>query len=75
MEGQERSTGNGNEVDYDPAGVIVLVGGFLAPRGDAQTRGYWGEALEKVVVPPGWRVVVSHPSPVASLHEIGRAHV
>jgi len=69
MEGQERSTGNGNEVDYDPAGVIVLVGGFLAPRGDAQTRGYWGEALEKVVVPPGWRVVVAHPSPVASLHD------
>jgi hypothetical protein len=53
----------------EPAGVIVLVGGFLAPRGDAQTRGYWGEALQALAVPPGWRVVVAHPSPVASLHD------
>ena len=69
VDGEGQAAGVGTEVGSDPAGVIVLVGGFLAPRGDAQTRGYWGEALANVVVPPGWRVVVAHPSPVASLHD------
>mmetsp|Transcript_50517 Transcript_50517/g.101633 ORF Transcript_50517/g.101633 Transcript_50517/m.101633 type:complete len:681 (+) Transcript_50517:52-2094(+) len=51
----------------DRAGVVVLVGGFLAPRSDPLTKCYWGEALN--TAPSNWRVIVVHPSPVASLHD------
>lgn len=48
-------------------GVIVLVGGFMAPTSDMLTRAYWGAALDSA--PLGWKVLVVHPSPVASLHD------
>ena len=47
--------------------VIVFVGGFLAPRDPELDRSYWGEAA--VGRREGWRTIVAHVSPVASLHD------
>ena len=57
----------GTSKDNKATHILVLVGGFLAPRSEGFTLGYWGpSALQP---PDGWRVIVVHPSPVASLHD------
>lgn len=47
--------------------VVVLVGGFLVPPTEDFDEAYWGEAIKSKK--QHQRVLVVHPSPIASLHD------